>query len=614
MNLPTLAGATAEITESVHGIKWMELLEEAEYVGFDTENNGHLQLFDEGVRINGFSICVKRGTEYFAEYFPCNHRRGTNYSRDYWAPILRKVISKKVIAHNVKFDMRSARMLLMSDIDKPFDYFFDTTRMCHMVNEEAMGLEDGAKKAWSLENCCQHWGVPGKVQSALFKAYLAIYGYDGIAPTEIREYAEADAIAVYKLWEVVSRLLAKEPGATNIKYWKEIEMPNYKVLYDMNTLGVKVDIDKCKEWEEKCEKELYSLRNELGFDPAKPTELKPVLYDQLGLPVLYGKRRQKDGSVKLTPTTDKQAMERYDVMLEKLGNPLAKKIIAYRGWNKALTSYYRPYQEHVCPDGRIRPDFATHGTVNGRFACSKPNLQQIPKTDEDLELTKPWSAHVKECFIPEVGYELWEFDYSQLELRLGAAFGNDTKLLAILNDPSRDLFTEIASEMGWPRFKCKTFVYSIDYGAGKGRVSDIFGVSEDQAKLLIAEFYEKYPGLGYANQYAKSEAETDGRVRLWSGRYRHFSRRKDSFKAFNSKIQGGAADLVKKAMNDIKRELPEVRMLLQVHDSLWFEFPKDKVEQYKRDVARIMSNPFPEEDRIKFFVDGHPVGGYALAA
>lgn len=594
-------------TSPTSNFNWLEILEEAEYVGFDTENNGHLQLFDSGVRINGFSICVKRGTEYIAEYFPCNHVRGSNYDRQYWEPILRKVISKKVIAHNIKFDMRSARMLLEEDLDEPFPYFFDTTRMCHMVNEEAM-------EQWSLENCCKYWGVPGKVKSPLFEAILHIYGYDKIAPSEIKEYAEGDAVAVYKLWEVVSRLLAKEKDAENIRYWKNIEMPNFKVLFDMQTLGVKINIDKCKEWEERCERELYNLREELGFDPAKPTQLKPVLYDQLGLPVIYAKRKQSDGSIKQTPTLDSKAMDKYDIMLNKLGNPLAKKIVSYRGWSKALTSYYRPYQQHVCPDGRLRPDFASHGTVNGRFACSKPNLQQIPKTDETLAINKPWSANVKDCFIPEMGYELWEFDYAQLELRLGAAFGNDTKLLQILNDPTRDLFTEIANEMGWERFLCKTFVYSIDYGAGAQRVSDIFGVDKKRAEELIAEFYESYPGLGRANQSAKYEAELEGRVRLWSGRYRHFSNRKDSFKAFNSKIQGGAADLVKKAMNDIKRELPEVRMLLQVHDSLWFELPVGQVDRYKRDIERIMSNPFPTEDRVKFFVDGHRVGGLALAA
>jgi len=496
-------------------------------------------------------------------------------------------------------------MLLEEDLDKPFDYFFDTTRMCHLVNEEAMGLEEGPKKGWSLENCCKFFGIPGKVQSLEFKALMHVYGWDRIAYSEIKEYAEGDAIATYKLWEYCASKLEREKDAENIKYWRGTEMPNYKVLYGMQTLGVRVDIPRCKEWEEKCLYNMQELQKELGFDPAKPTELKPIIYDTLGLPVLYAKRKQKNGSFKLTPTLDAKAMERYDIMLERLGNPIAKKVREYRGWNKALTSYYRPYQEWVCPDGRIRPNFNSAGTVNGRYACSKPNLQQIPKDSAN----KPWVQDVKSCFIPEDGYQLWEFDYSQLELRLGAAFGNDTKLLEILNDPLRDIFNEISAEMGWERFTCKTFVYSIDYGAGKQRVSDIFGVDLERAQELIDSFYEAYPGLGRANREAKQEAEETGRVRYWSGHYRHFQRKQDSFKAFNSKIQGGAADLVKKTMNDVMRELPEVRMLLQIHDALVFELPIGQVESYKTDIKRIMENPFPDEPRVRFPVDGHIFGG-----
>jgi DNA polymerase-1 len=594
---------TATATTTLHQTSrynWENILEVVDTVSFDTENNGHLNLFDDGVIITGFSLATKVKGALISEYFPVAHGRGVNYDRHVWEPVLRKLITKKVIMHNAKLDMRSAAMLLDEPDIAPFKEFFDTTRMCHMVNENF-------PQQYSLENCCKHYlGYPGKVKSFEFEALMKAYGWARIAPTEIREYAEADAEATYLLWEVVAAKLAAETGAENIKYWKTLEMPNFKVLYRMQDLGVAVDLDFCKEWEERSERELYKLRQELGFDPAKPTQLKPVIYDELKLPVILGK---PDRLGVRKPTLDKTAMEQYDRMMEASGNPLAKKIIEYRGWTKALTSYYRPYQEKVDPDGRIRPDYASHGTVTGRFACSNPNLQQIPKETEN----KPWSAQVKSCFIPIVGHELWEFDYSQLELRLGAAFGNDQKLLEIFNDPNeRDIFSEMAEEMGWPRQQCKTFVYSVDYGAGKGRVSDVFGVSRDKAQQLIDEFYETYSGLGRINGKSKAEAESTGRLRLWSGRYRHFSSREEGYKAFNSLIQGGSADLVKKVMNTIHRELPEVRMLLQVHDSLWFELPHENT-QIRRDIVRIMENPFENNDRVKFKVDGHRVGGNKYA-
>lgn len=583
----------------MHNYNWIQFLEEADKVALDTENNGHLNLFDEDVITTGFSLTVKRNGVYFSEYFPVAHSRGVNYSREYWEPILRKAITLKVIMHNAKHDMRSVAMILGEPGVAPFREFYDTTRMCHMVNENR-------PQAYSLENCCQlYLGHPGKVKSFEFTALMKVFGWARISPMEIREYAEGDTENTYKLFEVVAAKLAAEAGAENIKYWKTLEMPNYKVLYKMNTLGVRIDLDFCKEWEERSERAMYQIRQELGFDPAKPSQLKPVIYDELGLPVILNRKPNKQG-IRM-PTLDKTAMERYDMMMEHMNNPIARKIIEYRGWNKALTSYYRPYQDKVDPDGRLRPDYASHGTVTGRFACSNPNLQQIPKETEN----KPWSAQVKSCFIPDDGYELWEFDYSQLELRLGAAFGNDKKLLEIFNDPAeRDIFTEMAAEMGWSRQDTKTFVYSVDYGAGKGRVSDVFGVSKAKAQQLIDEFYEAYPGLGRINGRSKAEAETTGRLRLWSGRYRHFESREEGYKAFNSLIQGGSADLVKQVMNNIHRELPGVRMLLQVHDSLWFELPKGS-EGLRRDIVNIMENPFPDNDRVVFRVDGHRVGGQA---
>jgi DNA polymerase I-like protein with 3'-5' exonuclease and polymerase domains len=591
---------------------WLEVLEKAEFVGFDTENNGHINLFDEGVQIYGFSLAVKVNGTYLSDYFPCFHIRGRNYDRDIWEPVLRKAIERKVIAHNVNFDARSARMLLGEDFDKPFRYFFDTASMCHMLDENA--FDDGRPlQKPSLENCCKYFGVPGKEKSTMFSMLQKVYGWAGLAGSEIEEYARADAIAVYRLWEVVASKLARE-STENIAFWKEIEMENFKVLYDMKTLGVTVDIPYCQEWEERCNREMYKIRQELGFDPAKPSELKPVIYDVLGLPVIMAKRKRKDKdgvkSVVETPTLDSKAMEKYEVMMEHLNNPIARKIIEYRGWSKAASSYYGAYQRLVDPDGKLRPDYKSHGTLTRRYACSNPNLQQIPKEADE----KPWVKDVKKCFIPIPGHELWEFDYSQLELRLGAAFGNDTKLLEIFNDETRDIFTEMASEMGWPRFKTKSFVYSIDYGAGPGRVRDIFNLGEGSkglalGKQYIEEFYEKYPGLGRANDRAKYEAQTTGKLKYWSGHYRHFNNPQEAYKAFNSKIQGGSADLVKMVMNRLKKAMPELRILLQIHDALWFEIPTERRDYYLARIKEIMSNPFPDMDRVKFAVDGHQVGG-----
>lgn len=572
---------------------WLTLLKSADFVALDTETNT-LEIRREGARVNGFSICIKKDGNYLAEYFPVGHTRGYNFPEDVWRPILKEVLKKVTIFHNVNYDRVGMRLLGMGEVGS----FYDTTQLCHLLNENKPA-------AYTLENCCKLYGVPGKVKSIEFEILLEMYGWDGIAGKEIEEYGEADAVATYKLWERVTGLLAKsEPKVFD--YWRKIEHPNFNVLDRMEELGVGVDIGFCEEWEERSYTNMKAIEDELGYDPGKPSNLKRVLIEELGLPAMVNPK-SKTGN----PSFDKAAMERYEILLERMSNPLAEKILTHRGWKGAVTRYYGPYQKHVYTDGRIRPGYKSHGTVTGRFACSNPNLQQIPK-----ETDKPWNGRVKECFVPMPGYELWEFDYSQLEMRLGAAYGKDEKLLSIFNDPGdRDIFSEMAVELGWERQRVKTFVYSINYGAGAGRIMDVFGCDLPQAKLYISNFYESYAGLRRANDFAKSRVERAGYIELWSGRRRHLENpRKEGYKAFNSLIQGGGADIVKNVMNRIARELPEVRMILQVHDSLWFELPTANREYYARAIREIMENPLDEKLSVVFKVDAKQVGGKALVA
>lgn len=574
--------------------QWLALLDEVELVAIDTETNT-LKLHQEGARTNGFSLALKYKGEYFYEYFPVKHIRGKNYHETTWEPILAKALSKVAIFHNRTFDTKALSLL-----GYKVDRFYDTTRLCHLLNENA-------PYSYTLESCCAYYKVPGKVKSVIFESLLKVFGWNEIAGSEIAEYAEADALATYKLFEVVTAKLAKsEPKV--FEYWKKIEADNFRVLYAMKEKGVGVDINFCKEWEERCYTKMKEIIDEIEFDPGKPTNLKKVLHEDLGLPIItkFNKKTQKSSI-----TFDEDAMERYELMLENSKNPLARKILEFRGWKGAVTRYYGPYQSHVYSDGRIRPDYKSHGTVTGRFSCSEPNLQQIPK-----ETDKPWNGRVKECFIPMGEHELWEFDYSQLELRLGAAYGRDEALLKIFNDPiGRDIFDEMSKILGWSRFRTKTFVYSINYGAGVQRIMDVFNCTKEEAQRYISEFYESYPGLRRANYHAKAQVEEFNYIELWSGRRRHFNSGKDGYKGFNSLIQGGSADLVKNVMNRIHRELPEVRIILQVHDSLWFELPISKSEQMRSDIRAIMETPLNGfgELPVIFKVDEKKVGGRAYA-
>ena len=580
---------------------WQTLLSKATFVSLDTETNGK-DLFKEPdlARVNGFSLTVKIGDDYFADYFPVNHIRGANLAPDEWAPILSAATEKTVIFHNAIFDLKALEYLAAYAnvwyTDYQPDNFIDTMKLAHLHNENFGKTEGG----YSLDACTfRYLGYKGKKKSMEFEAMIILVGWNGIDFGNIREYASEDALITYKLWEalVLAFAKAKEPGIAN--YWKNVEAPNLLTLKDMRTLGVKVNLPLAAELEETGIGIMRGIEKEMGYQfegPGSRKAMEQLFWVDLGLPQIINKKSGR-------PSLDKDAMERYEIILERQNNPIAQKVLEFRGWQKAVTAFYRPYQTFVDSDGRIRTDFKPHGTVTGRFSSSKPNLQQIPK-----ESDKPWNGRVKDCFMPEDGYELWEFDYSQLEFRLAALYAGEPKLLDVFNDDSRDIFNEMSADLNLPRQSCKTLTYSIQYGAGVQRIMDVFGYSALQAKETIASWYANYPGIRKINDMAAFEARKFGKIELQSGRYRHFQFPKsEARKAFNSATQGGAADIVKMTMNNIRRELPEVRMNLQVHDALWFELPTGQVESYNADIKRIMERPL-NTDKVRFKVEGHRVG------
>jgi DNA polymerase-1 len=218
---------------------------------------------------------------------------------------------------------------------------------------------------------------------------------------------------------------------------------------------------------------------------------------------------------------------------------------------------------------------------------------------------------MKACFIPEPGYVLIEADYGQLEFRLAAAYAQQQILIDIFNDPDRDVFGETAKALNISRQEAKTLVYTIQYGGGPARVAFVFGVSLEKAKEIINNFYKQYPNLKKIARYKQYEVEKTGKARLWSGRYRHFQYPKDeSYKAFNSVVQGGAADIVERTMlrcdaNGLN--VDECRMLLQVHDSIVFEVREDLLSVYRPQIEYQMVTVIPDFG-VKFKVDIHAFG------
>jgi DNA polymerase-1 len=391
------------------------------------------------------------------------------------------------------------------------------------------------------------------------------------------DYAVLDAVLTWRLYDVLR----------NTRQWQELpdtiwphKQDLIRVLLSMKRNGVRIDVQLAEEYVHKGVQEMGQIEKSLGINPASPKQLKKLLIDQLELPVV------KTSQITGAPSFDKEAMLAYDSMLESLDNPVAKQIKEFRGWQKAVSAAYRPYIELVDMDGRLRCSYRLHGTATGRLSCAEPNLQQIPKSSD-----KPWNGKVKECFIAEDGYVLLNADFSQLELRLATAYAGEEELKKVFNE-GRDIFTEMAKQLGMSRFDTKTLVYSMQYGAGEQRLMNAFGVDKAKAKEIRQNYFNTYPDFRRLNNRCTSKVEETGEIKIWSGRVRHFENRNEAYKSMNSLIQGGAADIVERIMVRCFKELegPDCRMLLQVHDSITFEVKESVVPQYIEKIRTLMED------------------------
>lgn len=559
----------------------------AEKIAIDTETDG-LDCRDGTGYAYGVSVAYRSADGVTAFYMPFRHRnpgRVGNYDKGRFLPYLQRILDTRTgIYHNAQFDLPSLSTL---GLDTTRHKFLCTMNLCHLISDHIFELQ---VNNYSLDACCK-WYLkrPGKKKSDLWQKLMKQFGWYNMPPEGHGEYAAYDTFSTLELYEAIRPILLSENLG---EIWAH-KQKFTRLINRMEAIGIRVDTDFCDQMAEEGEiqqseiRQRWAKRYGRDLNPGSPKALSFLLREQLKLPVVLNHKTGR-------PTFDKSAMEQYEQILELVNNPLAKEILAYRGWNKSVSSNYQAYIKHLSPDGRLRPHYKLVGTKTGRLSCYEPNLQQIPRSGE-----QPWNGKMKQCFIPEDGYELIECDYSQLEFRLQAAVAREQSLLDIFADPTRDVFTEMSRQLGWPRQHVKTFVYSTSYGAGAKRIAFVFGVSLEKARELIQFFYGLYPRLREASNKAAREAELRGKIQLWSGRYRHFRYPRDeSHKALNSYIQGGAADIVERTMLRCEdaglNDGTQCRMLLQVHDSIVFEVAKSAKRDVVPTIQSVMSNVQPD--------------------
>lgn len=410
---------------------------------------------------------------------------------------------------------------------------------------------------------------------------------------EIRPYIYSYSIS--KLYYVLTEKLRKEHVE---KLFNEIEMPLVEVLANMQYEGIYIEKEELiqfgnslKENINKLTEEIYILAGET-FNINSTKQLGEVLFEKLKLPII---KKTKTGY-----STDVDVLEKL-----KVAHPIIEKILEYRQIVKLNSTYVEGLIPYINENTkRIHSFFHQTVTATGRISSTDPNLQNIPTR---FELGK----NLRKVFKPENDNVFIDADYSQIELRVLAHISKDKNMIeAFLNDEdihagaaAKVLNKNIEDVTKEERTHAKAINFGIVYGISDFGLAEQLGISRKKAKEYIEQYLEKYSGVKKFMDDIVEEAKEKGFVETLYKRRRYIPELKSnnymvrqfgSRVAMNTPIQGTAADIIKIAMinvyNRIKEEKLKAKLVLQVHDELLIEAPKNEEEKIKNILINEMEN------------------------
>jgi len=419
--------------------------------------------------------------------------------------------------------------------------------------------------------------------------------FDKVPIDKARDYAAEDADVTMQLWAQFKPRLAREHM---VGVYETIERPLIPVLLGMEQAGIKVDAPQLRKLSSEFEKRMIELEQEIHkvagrpFNVGSPKQLGEILFDEQKLP---GGRRNKNGSW----ATDVSILED----LAAQGHALPVKIMEHRQISKLKGTYTDALvRELDAKTGRIHTSYQMTGAATGRLASTEPNLQNIPVRTEE-------GRKIRQAFIAEPGHKLLSADYSQIELRLLAHVADIASLKEAFARGD-DIHAITASEMfGVPvkgmdpmvRRRAKAINFGIIYGISAFGLANQLGIGQPEARDYIAKYFLRYPGIRDYMERTKDYARKNGYVKTPFGRKIHLkyiNEKAQGMRAFaeraaiNAPLQGGAADIIKKAMiklpGALKAARLEGRMLLQVHDELLFEVPDKEIDKSKEVARKVM--------------------------
>jgi len=586
--------ASYELVQDIETLqKWVIKIHQKGIIAFDTETTS---LDAMEAQLVGISLATDASQ---ACYIPLGHK---GEARDLLNPgttpqqiplsqaldILKPLLANPAIlkiSQNIKYN---ALVLKRYGID--IDPIDDTMVLSYILEGglHGHGMDELAKLYFDYDTV-KYQDVVGSGRSQVT--------FDKVPLDKALTYAAQDADITMRLHELLKPRLVKEHQCT---VYETLERPLVSVLVDMEYRGIKVDPLVLKKLSSDFEKRLEEIENkiqtEVGivFNVGSPKQLGEILFEKLKLP---GGKKGKTGAY----GTSAEILD----SLSEQGFTIADTLLEWRQLSKLKSTYTDALTRQINPKtGRVHTSYAMTATSTGRLASSEPNLQNIPIRSEE-------GKKIRSAFIAGPGMKLLAVDYSQIELRLLAHMASLPELQQAFRE-NKDIHTQTASDVfnvpldqvsSEIRQRAKAINFGIIYGISPFGLARQLGISREIAAQHIDTYFKLYPGIQAYMERMKAQAREKGYVTTLLGRKcfiqdintkdpnrRNFAERQ----AINAPLQGGNADIIKKAMIKLNRLFKEqnlgAHMLLQVHDELIFEIEEKDIDKAKTLIVNTMQS------------------------
>ncbi len=546
-------------------------LNESKAFAFDLETTGLDPITAE---IVGISFSTETKSAY---YLPVGHKESKSELK------LENLYSifqsdKLKIGHNIKYDIEVLKSAGV-EVTGPL---FDTMVAAYLL--------DPTSGKYALKKLGKQF--LGREMIKLVELIGKEAEYDNFAQVPIdiaTDYACSDAEVTFGLYEIF-KLALKAQKLDKLFY--EVEMPLVEVLIEMESNGISIDVKLLNKMSKEIDTSLKDLETHIFaiagevFNINSPKQLANILFNKLKLPII---KRTKTG-----------ASTNVEVLEELVGQKfeIAEKLMDYRQLTKLKSTYVDVLPTLIKPKtGRIHTSFNQTITVTGRLSSSNPNLQNIPARGA-------WGKRVRSAFIPEKkDWVMLAADYSQVELRILAHLSQDPQLIKAFKE-EKDIHQATADELGISRAAAKAVNFGIVYGISDFGLAKQLKIKKTEAADFIHKYFDKHRGVKTFIDNTIEQTKKDGYVTTLLGRKRpmpdinspHLGMRSFAERtAINTPIQGTAADMIKVAMVKVNAKLKSQnsKLILQVHDELVLECPKEEAEKVKKIVEEEMVKAVP---------------------